>query len=139
MQVTGDANEEQIFNAGEAYIERPEMLKYLLNDIFNMFRVDTVVNVKRSLDIILRAMNKYVYMESIQISGRYSTIFLSKKLVNLYFASEIASKLRNILLEPNQTDVGSPYFFISETRRLRNHSIPETRHKNPSTDRNSEM
>jgi hypothetical protein len=46
------------------------MMKFVLNDIFNMFRVDTVADVKRSLDIVLRAMHKYVNVEAIQISGR---------------------------------------------------------------------
>ena len=69
-QITGDANEEQILAAMEAYLDRPEVLVKALNELFHIFRFETCHDQKRALNLILLAMLRHRREKHIQISGR---------------------------------------------------------------------
>lgn len=71
FQVAGDANEVQILTAAEAYIERPQVLQKVLNDLYHVFRYETCFQTSRALSIVLEAMDRHVSEKHIQISGRY--------------------------------------------------------------------
>ncbi|CAG2113094.1 unnamed protein product, partial [Medioppia subpectinata] len=65
--VSGDATEEQILTACEAYIDRVEFLERTLNDLFNCFHLETNFHdVNRALDIVLRSMSRHLHNEYIQ-------------------------------------------------------------------------
>lgn len=70
LQISGDANEEQILTAAVAYMERPAMLTHALNDLYYLFRYENNAYVGRALSVVLDAMDQHVSEKHIQISGR---------------------------------------------------------------------
>lgn len=70
FQVAGDANENQILVAALAYIERPDILQKVLNDLYHLLRYETFQNTSYALHIILEAMDQHLTEKHIQISGR---------------------------------------------------------------------
>lgn len=69
-RIAGDANEEQILNAAIAYIDRPEVLQKVLNDLYHLFRYETCTNTDTALKIVLESMDRHSHEKHIQISGR---------------------------------------------------------------------
>lgn len=72
LQIAGDASEEQILNAGQAYCAREQMIQKVLNDLFQIFRFSTCQNTRLALDIVMEAMRLHPRVKHIQVSGRYS-------------------------------------------------------------------
>ncbi|CAG2104960.1 unnamed protein product [Medioppia subpectinata] len=77
--VSGDATEEQILTACEAYIDRVEFLRRTLNDLFHCFRFETNFhNVNRALDIVLLSMSRHLHEKQIQIAASASLFYIVK-------------------------------------------------------------
>ena len=68
--MSGDASETQILVAAAAYIERPNVLQKVLNDLYHLFRYETCQNINYALNIVLEAMDRHLTEKHIQISGR---------------------------------------------------------------------
>lgn len=70
FKVSGDANEEQILVAAAAYIDRPNILEKVLNDLFRLLRYETCQNISYALHTVLEAMDRHLTEKHIQICGR---------------------------------------------------------------------
>ena len=75
FQISGDADEEQILTAATAYIDRPDVLQKVLNDLYHLFRFETCQNIPYALAVVLEAMDRHLTEKHIQISGRYSWLY----------------------------------------------------------------
>lgn len=76
--IAGNANEEQIFIAALAYLDRAEMLQKVLNELFHLFRYETCKHVGQALYIVLEAMNRHPNERHIQISGSATLFYIVK-------------------------------------------------------------
>lgn len=56
--------------AAAAYIDRPDILQKVLNDLYHLFRYETCKNVNTALNVVLEAMDRHINEKHIQISGR---------------------------------------------------------------------
>lgn len=77
--------------AGAVYMNRPQMLQKVLNDLFHFLRANACVNIPKILEIILEGLNTHAQDKYIQISGMYvhaSIIFFFL----LFFVSLITVK-----------------------------------------------
>ncbi|GAB6018536.1 hypothetical protein CHUAL_000232 [Chamberlinius hualienensis] len=83
IKVAGDGNEEQILAAAKAYLDRPEVLGKVLNDLFRIFRYENCRNPKLALKLILQAMQLNSSEKHIQISGSASLFYIVKEHGNL--------------------------------------------------------
>lgn len=67
--VTGEANETQILNACEAYMDRPEQLSKALNDLYNLYKTitpsETFTSVSRALDVVLAILTRHIGDEQV--------------------------------------------------------------------------
>lgn len=54
-----------------AYLDRPDMLQKVLNELFHLFRFESCEYVGQALHVVLEAMNRHLSERHIQISGRY--------------------------------------------------------------------
>lgn len=77
-RIAGDANEEQILNAAVAYIDRPEVLQKVLNDLYHLFRYESCTNNETALKIVLESMDRHVQEKHIQISGSATLFYIAK-------------------------------------------------------------
>ena len=66
--ISGDSCEAQILVAGQRYRDRPTVLENILNDLFHVFRYETCQNLKEALDILLLAMERFVFTELVDRS-----------------------------------------------------------------------
>lgn len=79
LKVAGDATEEQILNACEAYIDRVDCLKKTLNDLFHCFRFETNFHdINRALDVVLLSMARHLQEKQIQIAASASLFYIVK-------------------------------------------------------------
>ncbi|CAK1588698.1 unnamed protein product [Parnassius mnemosyne] len=69
--ISGDANGEQILTAAVAYMERPALLTYVLNDLYTLVRYENKAYVGRALTVVLDAMVKHVSNKDIQTSASH--------------------------------------------------------------------
>lgn len=64
LTIAGEANETQILNACEAYMDRPEQLSKALNDLYNLYKTitpsETFDNVTRALDVVLPILTRHM-------------------------------------------------------------------------------
>lgn len=71
LTIAGEANETQILNACEAYMDRPEQLARALNDLYNLYKTitpsETFDNVSRALDVVLPVLTKHMCDEQLVI------------------------------------------------------------------------
>lgn len=71
LTVAGEANEAQILNACEAYMDRPEQLSRALHDLYNLYKTitpsETFDNVTRALDVVLPILTKHISDEQVII------------------------------------------------------------------------
>jgi len=69
--IAGEANESQMLNACEAYIDRPEQLSKALNDLYNFYKTttpsETFDDVNRALDVVLPILSKHLGNEQVII------------------------------------------------------------------------
>ncbi|XP_075228919.1 protein zer-1 homolog [Lycorma delicatula] len=76
--ISGDGNESQILTAAAAYIERPEILQRVLNDLYHLLRYETCHDISQALSIVLDAMDRHLSEKHIQISGSASLFYIVK-------------------------------------------------------------
>ncbi|CAH0547370.1 unnamed protein product [Brassicogethes aeneus] len=76
--IAGNANEEQILIAALAFLDRPEMLQKILNELFHVFRFDSCEYVGQTLNIVLEAMGRHMHERHIQISGSATLFYIVK-------------------------------------------------------------
>lgn len=76
--ISGDSCEAQILVAGQRYLDRPNVLESILNDLFHVFRYETCQNLRDALDILLLAMERHNHEKHIQISGSASLYYVVK-------------------------------------------------------------
>ncbi|KAG8230818.1 hypothetical protein J437_LFUL010598, partial [Ladona fulva] len=77
-KISGDANEDQILTAAAAYIDRPEVLPKVLNDLYHLFRYETCKNISKALTVVLEAMDRHIFEKHIQISGSATLFYIVK-------------------------------------------------------------
>ena len=75
MQVSGDANENQLLVAASAYMDRPPMLKNVLHEIFFILRNEMFNDWKECLNTVIQIMDRHLKDDSIQTTGRYVNKF----------------------------------------------------------------
>lgn len=79
IKIAGDATEEQILTACEAYYDRVDLLKKTLNDLFQCFRFENnFKDLNRALDIVLVAMSRHLHEKQIQITASASLFYIVK-------------------------------------------------------------
>lgn len=79
IKIAGDATEEQILTACEAYYDRIDLLKKTLNDLFQCFRFENnFKDLNRALDIVLFAMRRHLNEKQIQITASASLFYIVK-------------------------------------------------------------
>ena len=52
LQITGDANEEQVLLSVQAYQDKPNLLTKAFNNLFNLFRVSSVKSQCAALEVM---------------------------------------------------------------------------------------
>lgn len=71
LAIAGEANESQMLNACEAYINRPVQLTKALNDLYNFYKTitpsETFDDVNRALDIVLPILTRHLNNEQVII------------------------------------------------------------------------
>jgi len=102
-EVSGDSCEAQILVAGKKYLDRPQVLENILNDLFHVFRYQTCADLHQALDILLLAMERHSNEKHIQISGSASLYYvvksnLPKKEWNVKVKRKILTVLLNGML-----------------------------------------
>lgn len=83
-RISGDANEEQILYAAIAYIDRPEILQKVLNDLYHLFRYENCSNINTALKLVLESMDRHLQDKHIQISGRYVMLIFNFHFCHCY-------------------------------------------------------
>ncbi|XP_071445512.1 protein zer-1 homolog [Hetaerina americana] len=102
-KISGDANEEQILTAAAAYIDRPEVLQKVLNDLYHLFRYETCQNVCHALTVVLEAMDRHIHEKHIQISGSATLFYIVKGKDKHSFAMRMKRKIICTLLNGMST------------------------------------
>lgn len=77
-RISGDANERQILIAAASYLERPDILQRVLNDLYQLFRYESCQNIKMALAVVLEAMDRHLTTKHIQISGSATLFYIVK-------------------------------------------------------------
>ncbi|KAF6200926.1 hypothetical protein GE061_005373, partial [Apolygus lucorum] len=67
--ISGDANERQILVAASQYLERPDILQRVLNDLYQLFRYESCQDIHTAMSVVLEAMDRHITAKHIQISG----------------------------------------------------------------------
>lgn len=71
LAIAGEANECQMLNACEAYMDRPNQLSKALNDLYTYYKAisqsETIDDVNRALDVVLRILTKHLSDEQVII------------------------------------------------------------------------
>ncbi|XP_023946374.2 protein zer-1 homolog [Bicyclus anynana] len=106
--ITGDANEEQILQAGLTYMERPAMLTRVLNDLYYMFRsIEKYHNyVDRTLYVVLNAMEQHVSEKHIQISGSAILFYIVKGKEKTRIGVKLKKRIITALLNGMEAHLG---------------------------------
>lgn len=94
--IAGNANEEQILISALAYLDRPEMLQKVLNDLFHLFRYESCEFIGQALNIVLEAMNRHVSERHIQISGSATLFYIVKSTMAEELSKTVRAKKRII-------------------------------------------
>ncbi|KAF5297204.1 hypothetical protein FQA39_LY12219 [Lamprigera yunnana] len=76
--IAGNANEEQVLIAALAYLDRPEMLQKVLNELFHFFRFESCQYVGQALNVVLESMDRHINERHIQISGSATLFYIVK-------------------------------------------------------------
>jgi len=71
IHISGDASEKQLLTAARVYINRPQLLEKVLNEIYNYSRDNEGFEPNQLLDAVLEAMERHYRKKMIQISGRW--------------------------------------------------------------------
>ncbi|XP_014669859.1 PREDICTED: protein zer-1 homolog [Priapulus caudatus] len=98
LTVAGDANEQQVLTAVEHYMERTAQLVHALNDLFHLFRTTPVHNTRKSLQLVLLAMEKHHADKLVQISGSASLFYIMKSEEKQKFTAKVNRRIITALL-----------------------------------------
>lgn len=107
LAVAGEANENQMLNACEAYMDRPGQLAKALSDLYNFYKTitpsETFEGVNRALDVVLHILTRHLNEEQVII---YATAALwcivkinvaSKNLNDARVRRTITSRLLDVM------------------------------------------
>ncbi|XP_050432826.1 protein zer-1 homolog [Adelges cooleyi] len=94
--ISGDATEEQIFNAAASCMDKPKLLQNILNDLYHLLRYDQCTQIDQALDIVLEALTRYVKEKLIQISGSATLFYIVKNKERPLLLNDITVKRRII-------------------------------------------
>lgn len=99
LRVSGDASEEQVLVAAQAYQSRPLLLQKVLNDLFHVFRYEACEHPHLALDVVLASMTRHLNDKHIQIAGSASLFYLVKGEERANFNVGIRRKIIKCLLD----------------------------------------
>ncbi|XP_042193523.1 protein zer-1 homolog isoform X2 [Callorhinchus milii] len=124
-KVTGEANEDQILNAIEAYTEfRPEIASRAINHLFDIARIDQCEQPLRALQLVIAALRCHKYDKSIQVTASAALFYLTGS----DYRPEQSTKLRRQVIQVVLNGMES-YQEVTVQRNccltLCNFSIPE--------------
>ncbi|RXG69704.1 Protein zer-1-like protein [Armadillidium vulgare] len=111
--ITGEANEDQVLAATEAYLDRPLILVKALNELYHIFRYQNCRDHKRALNLILYAMMKHKSEKHIQISGSASLFYIAKDEEKTKLSFFAKRKMITVLLDAMDK-------YIEDTTMMRN-------------------
>uniref|UniRef100_A0A0K8TN85 Protein zer-1 homolog n=1 Tax=Tabanus bromius TaxID=304241 RepID=A0A0K8TN85_TABBR len=103
LEITGDANEDQILTSAIYYQERPVVLTKVLNDLYHLFRYENCKAIHTSLDIVLRAMDRHLKVRHMQISGSATLFYIVKGFDKSKFGTPLKKHIITTLLNAMQT------------------------------------
>ncbi|GBN48515.1 Protein zer-1 [Araneus ventricosus] len=112
-RIAGDASEEQILTAGQAYCAREPMIQKVLNDLFQIFRFSTCNNTKLALDVVMEAMRLHLKVKHIQVSGSASLFYIVKGEHKELFNIKMRRKIIKLLID-------AMFLHYSDVTMLRN-------------------
>ncbi|KAG8175428.1 hypothetical protein JTE90_002858 [Oedothorax gibbosus] len=112
-KIAGDASEEQILTAGQAYCSREPMIQKVLNDLFQIFRFSSCENTKLALDVVMEAMKQHLKVKHIQVSGSASLFYIVKGEHKELFNIKIRRKIIKTLID-------AMFLHYSDVTMLRN-------------------
>ncbi|XP_041050195.1 protein zer-1 homolog [Carcharodon carcharias] len=77
-KITGEANEDQILNAIEAYTEyRPEIASRAINHLFDIARIEQCDQPLRALQLVISALKYHKFDKSVQVTGSAALFYLT--------------------------------------------------------------
>ncbi|XP_065343212.1 protein zer-1 homolog [Cloeon dipterum] len=97
-RISGDANEQQILTAAAAYLDRPEILQKVLNDLYHLFRFESCQDLNMALTLVLGAMDRHRTEKHIQISGSATLFYIVKGKEKQVFVPHIKKRIVSTLL-----------------------------------------
>ncbi|XP_059470108.1 protein zer-1 homolog [Neocloeon triangulifer] len=97
-RISGDANEEQILTAAAAYLDRPDILQKVLNDLYHLFRFESCRDLNMALTLVLGAMDRHRTEKHIQISGSATLFYIVKGKEKQVFVPHIKKRIVSTLL-----------------------------------------
>ncbi|GIY11157.1 protein zer-1 homolog [Caerostris darwini] len=112
-RIAGDASEEQILIAGQAYCSREPMIQRVLNDLFQIFRFSTCDNSKLALDVVMEAMRCHLKVKHVQVSGSASLFYIVKGEHKELFNIKMRRKIIKLLID-------AMFLHYSDVTMLRN-------------------
>ncbi|XP_069775183.1 protein zer-1 homolog isoform X2 [Narcine bancroftii] len=124
-KITGEANEDQILNAIEAYTEyRPEIASRAINHLFDIARIEHCNQPLRALQLVISALKYYKFDKSVQVTGSAALFYLTGS----DYRHEQSIKLRRQVIQVVLNGMES-YHEVTVQRNccltLCNFSIPE--------------
>ncbi|KAK9499321.1 hypothetical protein O3M35_002374 [Rhynocoris fuscipes] len=93
--ISGDKDENQILVAAAAYLERPDILQRVLNDLYQLFRYENCQNIPKALAVVLEAMDRHLTTKHIQISGSATLFYIVK---NKEFVPPLTCRTRRAII-----------------------------------------
>ncbi|KAF4526612.1 hypothetical protein B566_EDAN006428 [Ephemera danica] len=97
-RISGDAGEQQILTAAAAYLDRPDILQKVLNDLYHLFRYESCHDLSLALTLVLAAMDRHLTEKHIQISGSATLFYIVKGRDRQLFAPQIKRQIVFTLL-----------------------------------------
>jgi len=82
LQISGDANEEQLLNAAASCMKKPAVMEYILKDIFSFMLIFNLNEKDKLLNITLDVLTINVYFKPIQVFGKLVLINNSLQIIN---------------------------------------------------------
>ncbi|CAD7081850.1 unnamed protein product [Hermetia illucens] len=105
LEITGDANEEQILTAALHYHDRPLVLTRVLNDLYHLFRFESCKAIHTALDVVLTAMDRHLRFKHMQISGSATLFYIVKGRHKARFGTPLKNHIITTLLNGMQMHI----------------------------------
>ncbi|CAK1554945.1 unnamed protein product [Leptosia nina] len=103
--ISGDKDEAQILAAARAYFGRPTIMTRVLNDLYHLFRDERVTNIQLALGVVLKAMETYLRVVHIQISGSAILFYIVKSDKRALFGLRLKRRIITILLNAMEAHI----------------------------------